>query len=1356
MRKAKTGLLIIIAAVFYVLFSCADHFSPEPKIPSGNEAGRTGILAPDGLKASQGEKRSITLSWNQNSNAALYYIYRADSPLDLFIRCGETDLNQFNFNAPPGSTVYYRVSSVSHSGEESRQSVYVRGTSLAQPVISDITDITESSAIVTWYMENAFEDSYKNNLLYTVYCFNGTTEIAQVALDGAVISENRAVFTGLTANTQYEYQVEAYLRGDQSAFEKSDKMDAATARRFRPGSPLNLRASRGTTTNKITVSFELPDMVDIALGDNLYDPKPVRFVISKRFYSESGNNEYQTVCSYFGSIAGKGETFPDYIPGATVVWSDENVSRGIKYEYQIQSYVDDTPKIISSDASKSSAAGWALSDGNLSFGKIEYKMGTNLYVSAKLPLDFMFDPQEESYDYELIENIEPLNDGDTNDPFGKVTRKFQFNTYDDVRAFIPEMDLTRKTTEDNSGRGLYSYMVEIRLNSDLLDTISMIGKVEVSENTDPIIVENFHVQDGYTNKFVLTWDNYSNRKYVLYLVNADGTNPVKIGTVNDSPTADAQKLDDSFEYTGVDPGVTRYFAIRPIRVFGDSPDKEGQMVYAGVASQTLGVPRAEQSGELSYSTATVAWTEAQKADTYRVRYWYTDKAAYRDVTIGKNELSVDTSGKFKFTFNPEGNEIDIAKAGLKIQIQVDALNEDLRMKLGNNTEISTSSAEVVETRLVGPAELGLSVSKAVSAQEINASWNKISGASGYYVFRRQFNMTNTVEGGTEHIVYYVPALETATISVTGKNMALDQTDAKVDTTTVKAAVSFAGSRYTLRDIYMPDGDYSGISYYRHIAAYRDQQNDMAQGYPYRYWVVPVINDTALNSINFVYSKDSSTNKNADISYYTIQENSSLIKYTGAIAALEKNNGEGFTIGFGQNVTAAKGTYASSGNVNDGIRITWSPPPRLSTVPGFNPRYIVYRKASGGIWETVKSDGIDSLQYIDVPSRGIAYEYVIGITNGSAGGGSDPRASGRFIEQCYTQRDERNRPKMLGFMLDMVEMQSVSRRELKVGNDFAEEVNWVSAGIKNSDNTNNNWGIDGYEVYVMNRNVDTAWHLIKNVSYNEIPDQIAQSVYVTNNSNLLKVLRDYKHYFKVRSYVLNDDNDKIYCPDPPFTYQYWLNNSVKDQETKYVKWGARQISADEFIQISTLYMAEGIERVNGTAWNTGYFGRSANSSGNYGASGSLYAESNFGVTSWELEFRNYRGDLQTRAGDWQTFITIQGGVWAGTGASNQYPQRYGWSPGSWGNKLKGFMTITGPSDTPGLYSGKIAIGGGNDLAWGTGGFIYVNYPTANMNTTHASDSANPKTPCERIPYRGQDTPLVFTGQGDKRYQQETWR
>jgi hypothetical protein len=1345
MNKVKT--ILLITAFLPVLFSCNDPFLMEPHLPGGGNVSARGI-APEGVRASQGEKRRVTLSWNEDPNAVLYYIYKAENPLNTFERCGETKSTQFEHPVPSGSALYYRVSSVSYNGTESLMSVYVTGTSLAQPVISDITGITESSAVVTWYMDNVSEDSYKNNLLYTVYCYNGDTEVAQKALDGSAISENQAEFTGLAPNTPYKYVVEAYLRGDQNAVEKSDKVDAVTARRFRPGAPVKFRGSRGTAIDKVTLNFELPDMVDIALGDNQYEPKPVYFVIYRRFYNESGTNEYEKACSYFGSMPNKGEQFAGgYIPGAKVTWIDWNISRGVKYEYLVQSYVDGTPKVISSDTSKSEDTGWALSEGSLSLGDVEYTLGVGLYESAKLPLDFEFDPQDESYDYVLKEKIEPIDDADTNDPDGIIGKEFTFNTYDAVRAYIPEMDLTQKTTETNSGRGLYSYVVEIRLNNVLLDTISTIGKAEVSENTEKIIVENFRVQDGYTDKFVLKWTNYSNRKYTIYIVDDKGVIVQEITSVNENPSGDDVDTNYSYSYTanGVTTGVTRYFAIRPFRDPGTGVFKPGQMVYAP-ASRTLGVPQASLGGESTYSAITAAWTEAQKADTYRVKYRYTGDAVYKTAaTIKKEALSLAADGKYKYAFKPEGNEIDIAKAGLEIQVQVDALNEGLRTAIGGG-EISTSSAEDVKTRLVGPALLGLSASRAASSSEITVSWNKISGAYGYYVFRREFNMNNTEEAGSEYVAYYVPA---DAQTLTGKNLKLDS-NAKIDTATVKASVTL-GSQYTLKDFYMPDGDYNGL-YNSHTTAYRNQQNDMAQGCPYRYWVVPVINGAALNSIEFVYKKNSG-NKNTDIDYYTIQDNNASIKYTGA-ASLEK---EGFTIGFGQNVTATKGTYASSGNVNNGIKITWSPPPRLSTVSGFNPRYTVYRRESGGsTWETLKSD-INALEYIEnqlVGTLGNAYEYVVGIS--ASGGNSDPKSSNRFIDLCYTQLDEKGRPKMLGFMLDMVKMDSVSRNEQKVGNEFAEEVKWKSAGIKHRNGVGNKWGIDGYEVYVMNRNINAAWHKITEIAYANIPDQIDQSVKVTTGMgsvtlsttagnmsfDLLRVMRDYRHFFKVRNYVINEDGARIYSADPPYTYKYYYAaNDLPLFESVYVKWGARQVTPKEFGIIAMVYMCDGIDQVNGTAWNTAYNGfpiyaaREQNANGD-GTSGKVRSESNFGVTSWDFQFTNYKTDLQVRTGEWQHFVTINGKTWAGTNASNQYPQRWGYA---------GAVSVIGPSDTPGLYTGEITLGGGrtgySDLYWGSGD-VSVKYP--------------PNTAEQKIIARGENTPMLFSGHGDRRYQQDAWR
>jgi len=1258
-----------------------------PQLSSGGVKER-GITAPEGIKASQGEKRNITLSWNEEPNAVLYYIYQTENPLNSFVRCGETTSTQFKFNVPPGSTIYYRVSSVSYDGMESSKSVYVRGTSLAQPVISDITDITESAAAVTWYMENVFEDSYKNDLLYTVYCFNGASEIAQIALDGRVISENRAVFTGLSPNTRYEYQVEAYLRGDQSSSEKSDKMDAATARRFRPGAPIDLIASRGTATGKITLSFELPDMVDIALGENLYDPKPVYFKIFKRFYSESGNNEYLKVCDYFGIFPGKDKTTftGGYIPGATVTWDDTSVSRGVKYEYMVQSYVDDTLKIITSDSSKSSSYGWALSEGNLSFGKVEYTMGTDLYASATLPLDFEFDPLTESYEYILKEDIEPLGDGDSLDPAGKINREVSFKTYNAVRVYVPSMDLTKKTTKDNPGRGLYSYSVEIRKNGELLDTVSTIGKKEVSENTDPIVVDNFRVQDGYKDKFVLKWDFYSNRKYTLYIVDNKGTVEKEIGSVNETPTADAI-LNSLYSYTyeasDIVPGVTRYFAIKPSRIV-DGSAKNGQIVYAASASRTLGVPELTLDSGVSYSSVTAAWSDTQKADTYRIKYRYTGETAYKTTaTVKKENLSFDAGGKLKYTFKPEGNEIDITKAGKEIQIQVDALNEGLRVSAGG-PEISTSSKEDVRTRLVGPSELGLSAGRASSAQEIDVSWNKITGADGYYVFRRKFNMANSAEEGTDAVVYYIPAVETGTFNITGKNLALDSNKAKIDTSIVKATAAFSSSRYTLKDIYMSDIEYDGNTYKMHTDTYRNQQNDIIRGNPYRYWVIPVINGTDISSIDFVYNKDSS-NKNTDISYYTIQENGA-IHFSGA-AAVEKNNGTGFTFGLGQDVTATKGTYSSNGSANDGIKITWTPPPLLAAVSGFTPRYTVYRRyaINEGTWSNwdIAGDNISTLQLIDVQDYGVNYQYLVGITNGSLSNGSDPRVTSRFINESYSLHDEKGRPKMIGFMLGKVRLVSVSRDARSDGQgSFGEEVTWSREGFT----------VDGYTVYLLNRNVNNGrqWIECDSVSGNTL------SVLIANTNNRLKVLRDYKHYYKVRSYMLNEAGNKIYGPDPMSNY-VWST----DPEP-YVKWGARQVSADEFAAITALSIGTGMN------WAGNQTSDVPDRRGDHNVS---FSETNSGFNR-DINFNNSK----------PYFVNVNGHLYGFSTATLMTPKEYGADCNGSLGALSGAknhestLTITGPSDVNGMYSGSVKI-----LRMGSGAGTGPYKVTYNLQTDYAVEA-----------------------------------
>jgi len=1385
MKRAKMGLLLIMAAVLAVLFSCRNDLLLTPVVPKVE--GRSGApTAPDGLSATQGAYRNITLSWNPKTDAALYYVYRANSPLDIFERCGETTTNQFKMSdtsgkTMTGKTLYYKVSYVAYDGTESPQSIFVRGTSLAQPFITDITDITDSSVTVTWYMDNAKEDTYKDNLLYTVYCFDGTTEVAQKPLDGATLVENKATFDSLKPNATYKYQVEAYLRSDQNYSEKSDRVDANTARKMRPAAPVNLRASRGTATDKIEVSFELPDMVDVALGDGLYEPKPVYFVIYKRQYSVSGTNVYHLASSYFGSMtppvgSTKGEVFGDYIPDATVTWTDTAVTRGVEYQYQVQSYVDGVQKVISSDSSLASATGWALSVGSLSFGSVKYEFdpdsdfGTAYYASAELPLNFIFDPKDIEYDYTLVEKIKPIEDTYEYNPDGLIEREVDTFSYIGIKAYKARMNLTQKTTEGAPGRGIYSYAVEIKPKgkSEIIDTVATFGEREVSEDTDPIIVDGFDVQDGYKDKFVLKWNYRGNRKYILYMSSDNRITWEPIHTENPNPDDESTFEDDNHSYTytdDIEPGITRDFAIRPYRKVG-ATEKAGQMEYATAASMTLGVPELSLAAGASYSIITAVWSEAQKADAYRIKYWYVDEgkaSAKSTAIINKGDLSKDASEKFNYTFTPfENNAVDVAKAGLEIQVEVEALNKDLQEALNSGEEIATTSQETVTMRLVGPALLNPQASRAASTTEIEVSWDRVSGASGYYVFRWQFNMNNSAEEGTEAIVYYVPyvALDTSNIGgITGKNMKINSSNERIDTNTVKARARFSGSRYTFTDTYMNDGEYDD-SYKDHIDAYKNQQNDMAQGYSYHYYIVPVVNrggdPEPLTSIDFAYAKDGS-NKNTGINYYTIRENSKDIRYSSA-STLEK---EGFIIGFGQNVTATKGTYASSGNVNDKIQISWTLPAKLVGVDGFSPRYTVYRKPSGSAtWDTLTSNITNATQYIDdaQPVPGIAYEYVVGIANGSAAG-SDPRYSRRFIEKCGTLRDEKARPHYLGFMLDMVKLNSISR-EPRPNN--AEEVKWYSAGIKKSSNeiynADYNWGIEGYTVFVMNRNIDAGWHEIADVSSN-LPNEINQSILVTNASGLLKVMRDYRHYFKVRSYVLNNEGAKVYCPDPPYTYSNGTTSSLAGAfyETDYVKWGARQVTLDEFAKICTIYISRGFQIATGTSWTSTWAvvvetWRRGDASSNYGGGGYTRCATNAGVTNWKWEFRNFKTDMRTKAAntstgeDWVTFISINGDLWIGTDSGGfNWPKTYGRATTGYNSN---YLSITGPGDVNGMYSGTVWFGGNGttDVTWNdANGKMHIIYPS----------SGNPNQ--QTIMLRGQDTALPFQSYGrEYRHEQDAWK
>jgi len=580
-------------------------------------------------------------------------------------------------------------------------------------------------------------------------------------------------------------------------------------------------------------------------------------------------------------------------------------------------------------------------------------------------------------------------------------------------------------------------------------------------------------------------------------------------------------------------------------------------------------------------------------------------------------------------------------------------------------------------RLIGHAALSVSASQAMSINSIDVTWNALEGANGYYVSSRQYDLTNSSAIGANTFAYV------------------------------------SGNSYTLTNL---------------------SDDGVVQGYPYRFVVVPVINASDMS-----YSGDT----------YTLTENGEEITF-GAVSSVESV--AGFAIGFAANVTASKGTYASSGNVNDRIEITWEKPYLLRDA---GLQYRIYRKAyNSSTWEDLGTTG--AMSHIDNVTRGVMYEYVVGlfhhVSGGDIRGPSRPDQSSIFIASERAKMDNKNRAKFQGFIQNTVTMNNVTRGENADANaQFGEIVTWNGSGVAYG-GSDINWGVDGYTVYVMNRNISNGWHTaMDNITTNSVLLTPSNTPSVNNtvgvSRNVLFVMRDFKHFFKARSYSVRGDGVKIYSPDPEWTYTYrhstnqatHISNS-NAMQNDFVKWGARQVTSQEFIRISMLFVARGLSKVNGTGWSTGYFGKSASASTGLSGSGSLDADSNFGVTEWEINFKNYKEDIQARCGQWVTFVTVNGRTRCRTGAANQYPQRYREQDGNT------WLNIIGPWDVPHLYTGRIKIGTGGDnastnLHWGSGQ-ISIQYPSG--------------TDTQNFSWRGEDSPLPYTGRGDNRHDGNDWR
>ena len=130
--------VLLFAASTGIFLSCTELVTaPMMQVLGGSQSGGTNntIASPQNLFASQGEKRTITLSWTEVHKAVRYYVYAFPTPFGNFPKVGETSTRLYTYDAMLGVTRYFKVTAVSYAGTESKPSLTVSGTTLAQPVM---------------------------------------------------------------------------------------------------------------------------------------------------------------------------------------------------------------------------------------------------------------------------------------------------------------------------------------------------------------------------------------------------------------------------------------------------------------------------------------------------------------------------------------------------------------------------------------------------------------------------------------------------------------------------------------------------------------------------------------------------------------------------------------------------------------------------------------------------------------------------------------------------------------------------------------------------------------------------------------------------------------------------------------------------------------------------------------------------------------------------------------------------------------------------------------------------------------------------------------------------------------------
>ena len=855
------------------------------------------------------------------------------------------------------------------------------------------------------------------------------------------------------------------------------------------------------------------------------------------------------------------------------------------------------------------------------------------HETAKLSAKLTFDMQgkDSDYSYDLTVNYQRLNNTDGSLGESTSAQTKSFTSLDDLNAFIYEAAL-----ETNPGSYFFSVNVK-HGTSGWTETVTTTNSRYVVADLQPLVVQNLTVADGYPDKFILTWDRDPSITYEIKyrkqdtagnefaLVEAVPAEPEASSDGTQNYTYEFTKYDGSTGNTPIKSGDAVYIQIIPFTDYNGDTQKAGNPESPDQLFYTLGTPVVTfDETKAAADSITVTWPKIEKATSYEVTYAY----AYDDVPVETQILRDGVATTFAEAYKADTKIIPVTKedeplvsdditceipkpigydymaySGKDVTVTVKAIN-------GTRQTQTTGTAA---TRTLGPAAAGVNATVAAKENSIDVSWKEVPGATGYLIARTRYGASNTDDSRSTdgEFVYFYNGTK---LSILGYD------EAKFTST-----VAVQDGTFILSDTYSDSTDVAQDDPSR---KFRIEQDKLGWGYPYRYQIFPVTESSP------------SFSRSENLNQCTVGS----VTYQDA----DKNYAAGSAIGYGLDVKATKAESA------DTVTVTWTKP-YMGGTGTLKP--VLLRVESGTSetsWTTYsqadfETEGSKATVHLsgDGANRNKAYDYVVKyVPDGSSGFTYSPLAAYTEAQKGDSSLDE---PANKGYFFSVVGAEA-SKTDIKDGgaSTFAEELaitpyNWTER--KN--------GPEKYKVYVKNNNIDGNYNLVATIPVNKesygTPAVNVSDINVTVSGSglrftpvfsgdvhggLLKVLRDYKHYYKIEAVRTIKDSDGV---ETEITAVLGDDDSI---------WGARQITAKEFARCATLVLSYGIHKSvenQGIQWTGGQSGTFTQQSPGQG-SVSIKTEGGLvSVVTSTVEFNNFLPVLETISDKDSVFLEISSGI-----------------------------------------------------------------------------------------------------------------